>query len=64
MSQDSRFMVILTYFSAAIYPLLYFLNLFWFYKMVKAAIVMLTEKATGSQDDEEDDKEPLLENYD
>ena len=38
MSEDSGFMVFLTYFSASIYPWLYFLNLYWFYKMIKAAI--------------------------
>ena len=38
MSMDSVFMTGFTYFSAAIYPWLYFLNLFWFHKMVKAAM--------------------------
>ena len=39
---DSVFMTGFTYFSAAIYPWLYFLNLFWFHKMIKAAMKFIS----------------------
>ena len=41
MRYDGVLMSGYTYFSAAIYPWLYFLNLFWFHKMVKAAVRFL-----------------------
>ena len=44
MSMDGAFMTGLTYFSAAIYPWLYFLNLFWFHKMIKAAMRMFSDE--------------------
>ena len=43
-SNDSGFMVFILYLSASIYPWLYFLNLYWFYKMVKVVIDMVLGK--------------------
>ena len=44
MSMDGAFITGFTYFSAAIYPWLYFLNLFWFHKMIKAAMRMFSDE--------------------
>ena len=43
-------MIGFTYFSAAIYPWLYFLNLYWFYKMIKGVIEFFTESAESEID--------------
>ena len=67
---DSVFMTGFTYFSAAIYPWLYFLNLFWFHKMIKAAMKFIQgedelEKGSKSPSrhdglDNEEEKVPLV----
>ena len=61
MSSDSIVMIVYTWISAIIYPWLYFLNIFWFYKMVKGAI----EYFSGSGEEEakagnEEEKAGLL----
>ena len=69
MSYDGVLMSGYTYFSAAIYPWLYFLNLFWFHKMVKAALLFLdtgdaSEKSAKTPQEHsnfsEEDKQPLI----
>ena len=56
MTGDSKSIVIYTWISAVIYPLLYFLNLFWFYKMIKGAIALIwppEENSDNKNDTEE-----------
>ena len=60
MSMDGTFMAGFTYFSAAIYPWLYFLNLFWFHKMIKAAMRFISdEDGTETKKDAKNPQESL-----
>ena len=57
---DGTFMSGFTYLSAALYPWLYFLNLFWFHKMIKAATRFLSdEDGAESKKDAKNPQESL-----
>ena len=60
MSSDGTFISGFTYLSAALYPWLYFLNLFWFHKMIKAATRFLSdEDGAESKKDAKNPQESL-----
>ena len=50
-------MIGFTYFSSVIYSLLYFLNIFWFYKIVKGIIEFVMESGDEDKDKVNDEEE-------
>jgi len=53
-------MIGFTYFSSVIYSLLYFLNIFWFYRMVKGIIEFVMESGNEEKDKVTDEEETGL----